>query len=273
MYCVTLGAEDSFLISYKGTDGQNHIQLHKLPYPLTAFLTHPSRLPHLPNISVSLGPHNASYYATDSVSYIWHGLPASLLAAYQSRLSDGIWTDPPRIVALGADSDWVLITAGDSAVWETSNYRILSQMLDFAKSRSGNSGGISEIKSLSLDAHRYQAFVATSTNGTLISSHLPPHTATAFTLVQEAVKADTEAAIRARRDRSTRNATATANLRGTVTVPARNATTSPETFRREWSTRVGQAREEVEMKMKMNLTLNLTTGGIARMMRGAGGAG
>lgn len=97
-------------------------------------------------------------------------IPRLLLEKLQVRIQNGAFTDQPRIVALGTDNDFLLITEQDAAIWDLPNYRMLSQMLDYARTQHR---GIEEVANVVLHPYRYQGFVAQSRNGTLLYDNLP----------------------------------------------------------------------------------------------------
>ena len=99
-------------------------------------------------------------------------LPSKLLTALQSRISGNDWDDKPRIVALGCDDNFLLVTASHAAIWDLSHYRTISSMLEFSQTQTR---GIQELYNIVLHAYRYQCFIAQSSNGSLIFENLPPH--------------------------------------------------------------------------------------------------
>ena len=123
-------------------------------------------------IRLTLGPYNESFFVHDSASYIWMNLPSNLLTALQARIQDGSWIDRPRLVALGADANFVLITEKQTAIWRLNSYTKMAHMLEYSRSQAR---GIAAVRNISLHAYRYQCFVTQSANGTLISENIPPH--------------------------------------------------------------------------------------------------
>ncbi|KAF2014350.1 hypothetical protein BU24DRAFT_213332 [Aaosphaeria arxii CBS 175.79] len=175
VYHVTLGFENSFMITYRDRNGNDHIEFQGLPSELTTFLTatHPTThlpLRSLPSITLTLGPENESFFVGDGTSYLWMNLPGPLLSALQSRISNGSWTDKPRLVALGASSNFLLITQNNAAVWDLPAYRTLGDMMLYSQ---GKERGIEEVWGVVLHAYRYQGFVAMSRNGTVLGENLP----------------------------------------------------------------------------------------------------
>ncbi|CAI6337594.1 unnamed protein product [Periconia digitata] len=173
---VTLGYEQSFLLTWRDARGYDHIDFQDLPQELTSFLlaTSPQNtlLRSIPNIRLTIGPYNSSFFVTDNSAYLWMNLPVPLLTAMQHRIRNGTWIDKPRLVCLGADENFLLLTEKHAAVWDLSNYVILGKMLEFSRSQER---GIEEIKNVGMHAYRYQCFVAESWGGTLLYENLPPH--------------------------------------------------------------------------------------------------
>lgn len=172
---VELGFEDSFLITWTDKEGRDHIDSQGLPQELREFIyaqnAQKGLVRNIRSIRCTLGPYNASFFAHDGSAYRWMNLPSGLLSALESRIMRGEWSDRPRIVALGANNNFVLLTEKNAAVWNLGNYQTASKMLDYA---SQQSNGVNDIRSLSLHAYRYDGFVSQSRNGTVIHNALPP---------------------------------------------------------------------------------------------------
>ncbi|KAF2743469.1 hypothetical protein M011DRAFT_221914 [Sporormia fimetaria CBS 119925] len=188
IYHVTLGYHDSFLITYRDRHGEDHIASHGLPHDLTNFLHTKDRS--IPHLQLTLGPQNSSFFIGDGTSYLWLGLPTPLLYALESRIRNGAFTDKPRIVALGADDNFILITENHAAVWNLPDYRMLSRMLNYARTQQR---GIEEVTEVVLHAYRYQGFVALSRNGTLLYENLPEWSLTALDRMKESFVSDSNA--------------------------------------------------------------------------------
>ncbi|KAF2489273.1 hypothetical protein BU16DRAFT_519161 [Lophium mytilinum] len=249
VYHVTLGAASSFLITYKAKGGSVKIQSDGLPIHLETFLSERDRYDRyardLRNIRVTLGPENSSWYATDGKSWMWQNLPRNLESALHSQKSSaGSWTSPPRIVALGADSDFLLITENNAAFWSLNQYRTLRKMIQFSKTQVS---GISAIKDVVLHSYRYQCFVAESSNGTLISENVPPHSQRDIDAFRQALKVAAE--------------------RKLYRTPSRASPPLQATLRREWTDHARQTGDDLarEIKLKMKVNVSISAGSIARL--------
>jgi hypothetical protein len=183
------------------------------------------------------------------------GLPHPLVTAITSRIKHGGWVDRPRIVALGADSNFLLLTEKNAAVWDLNRYHMLGRMLEYSQSQDR---GIEELDAVVLHPFRYQCFIAKSRNGMVISGNIPLHEMGDLEAVMEIIKRDAEAK---------------AEREGVEAEKARNVggrrLSQQATLRREWSNRKDELRKEAgeyKHKLKLSLTLNISAGGIARML-------
>jgi len=59
IYHVTLGFEDSFLLTWRDTGGRDRVESSGLPHELVDFLHAENR--NIPNIRCTLGPYNSSF--------------------------------------------------------------------------------------------------------------------------------------------------------------------------------------------------------------------
>jgi len=200
-YCVALGAENSFAVSYKGKDGLLHIQCSgKLPQALRTWLLEEdsSGVPvrELEKLKVSLGPFNTSFFATDGTSWRWENLPAVLQKALNDRLgSNGRWlnqADKPRMVVLGAHDTYVLINHGGGGQWELDDYKALDEVIRTLAKREDR---FDLIENLVLDQHRLNAFVMQLRDGILLcSTAVIPHAQDALQTMKQTIKDDALAA-------------------------------------------------------------------------------
>ncbi|KAF1960862.1 hypothetical protein CC80DRAFT_465214 [Byssothecium circinans] len=255
---VALGYENSFLMTWRDQKGQDRIDTQGIPDDLNDFLfaPHPQQpnalLRSIPNIRLTLGPYNTSFFITDGSAYLWLNLPPDLLAALQLRIKNGTWLDRPRIVALGADASFLLITEKHAAVWDLHNYAVLTKMMEFSRSQSN---GIEEVKNVVLHAYRYQCFVAESWNGTLLHNNLPPHELPGVEVMRVAILK--EAQERERRDGEKER-------RKVVERPNRSELKEQASLRRQW----GDHQQEFTAKTKgkglsLSLSLSVSAKGLA----------
>jgi hypothetical protein len=258
VYHVALGFEDSFLITWVDKNGEDHIDSQDLPLDLQEFLYARNAqrrfIRNIPFIRCSLGSYNSSFFAHDGSTYRWMNLPPSLLSALQMRIKDGNWTDRPRLVALGANDNFILITENHAAIWDLQNYKTIANLLGFSKTQER---GISEIHSVLLHAHRYGSFVCQSRNGTLIHENLPPHSFPGLQAMCAPILQDSQTLERkllARRETEIRNSVQRrpSNLQQRAQI------------RREWT---NQEFATQAKGVKLSLSLNVSFGGIAKLLR------
>jgi len=176
-------------------------------------------------------------------------LPHQLLSAFQSRIKDGNWLDRPRIVALGADSNFLLITEKHAAVWDLSYYVTISKMLEFSRTQIR---GIAEVHSIALHPYRYQCFIAQSKNGTTISENLPPHEVSGLEAIKAAIIQDMQEAERRAKEKEKR----------IENVPRRQSLQQHASFKKEWGDRKQEFRAQAK-GLKLSLSLSVSAAGIA----------
>ncbi|KAH7121033.1 hypothetical protein B0J11DRAFT_581794 [Dendryphion nanum] len=259
VYHVTLGFEDSFLITYQDRDGRDNMESHGLPDELTSFLyaTNSQDVPIrvIPKIRLTLGPNNDSFFVGDGSAYLWLNLPPRLLTALQSRIRDGQWTDRPRLVALGADQNFILITHNSKAVWDLSHYRTLTQMLEFSRTQER---GLEEIRQVVLHAYRYQGFIAQNSSANLMWENLPDWSIVALDgmrapLIRDAREDDVRARQRKLQSRPSFRERPSGGLR------------EQATFRREWTERNNEFKTKAK-GMKLSLSLSIGIGGFSKKL-------
>ena len=183
------------------------------------------------------------------------GLPERLLSALQSRIKDGNWIDRPRIVALGADSNFLLVTEKHAAVWDLDDYKTISRLLEFSRTQQT---GISDIHSIILHPYRFQSFVTQSRNGTLIYDNLPPHNLPGIQAMIEPIVQDTKDA--------GRNPFARKESGRKESMQRRpSALQQRAQVRREWSEHKQEITKQAK-GMKVSLSLSVSVGGLARFL-------
>ncbi|KAL5375936.1 hypothetical protein DPSP01_010801 [Paraphaeosphaeria sporulosa] len=253
VYHVALGFEDSFLLTYRDKRGRDHIESHNLPTELTTFLhaKNPQGRPtrNIPAIRLTLGPHNASFFVHDAGSYIWMNLPSGLLTALQARIKDGNWTDRPRLVALGADANYLLLTERHAAVWDLRHYTTLSRMLEYSRTQAR---GIADVRNVALHPYRYQCSIAQSANGTVLSDNVPPHEAAGIESIRAAILKDTkEIDMRVQQSQSK-----------IESAPRRPGLQHQATLRKDWGERKQEFRAQSK-GLRLSLSLSVSAAGIA----------
>jgi hypothetical protein len=150
----------------------------------------------------------------------------SLLSALQKRIKDGTWIDRPRIVELGANDNFILITEKHATIWNLENYKILSSLLDVSAKQER---GIFEIHSVTLHTYRFGGFVMQLQNGIVRYDSLPPHSLPGMQLICASILQDTQ-------------------------------------LRREWSEHKQHFTAQSK-GVKLSLSLSVSIGGIARLLR------
>ncbi|EUC48629.1 hypothetical protein COCMIDRAFT_76200, partial [Bipolaris oryzae ATCC 44560] len=244
---LTLGSEDSFILTYRSTTGTSHIESSgPLPDELLSFIHAPNR--HVPQLRCYLGPYNSSFFTHDSSSYLWQNLPPTLLSALEANIKNGKWRDRPRIVALGADGNFVFITEKNTAVWDLACY---PSLVSFLQEKS-DKAAIAEVKSVTLHPHRYACFLLLLKNGTLLSGNVPPHQVPGVNAMLEPLRKDSQekgTAWMARRESAK------------TERPARPSVLQQRAqLRREW----GERTSEVEVRgkgVKLSFSLSVSLGG------------
>lgn len=116
-------------------------------------------------------------------------LPPQLLTALQARIKDGNWTDRPRLVALGADANYLLLTEKHAAAWDLRHYAALSQVVEYSRTQAR---GIADVRNVALHPYRYQCFIAQSANGTVLCENVPLHEAVSIGIIKDAILTDTK---------------------------------------------------------------------------------
>lgn len=190
-------------------------------------------------------------------------IPEGLLHALQARIKNGSWVDKPRVVALGADDDFLLITERNTAIWDLENYKTVSDMLEFARTQDQ---GIRDIHNIVLHVYRYGCFVAQSKTGSLMHANLPPHQVSGITSMVEPVLRDTE---RARdTERSGRKSVQRRESERDSMQRRPSALQERARIKREWSDHKQQFTAQSK-GLKLSLSVSFGVGGLARMLGGS----
>jgi hypothetical protein len=174
-------------------------------------------------------------------------LPPRLLRKLESRIENDEWTDKPRIVALGADENFLLITEKHAAVWDLPQYHTLSQMLEYSRTQDH---GIEEVVSVVLHPYRYHGFVAHSKNGTLLYENLPQWSMDGLEGMKGAIARDSREAELRRRQKNVQ--------RRQERVLQQRAS-----FSRKWDDKTQEFERKAKAKgLKLSLSLTIGPGGI-----------
>lgn len=151
-HCMALGPGGAYVFSYRSKYNVDH--LSKPPTPSTSlnyvlnnclassnipdglriwlYATNSSGqgLRSFPTLRVSLGPDGKAFYASDGQNHIWSNLPTGLVDALQDRIANGVFTIPPRIVTLGLNDNFILITQSHGAAWVLTEYPAIRVQMD-----------------------------------------------------------------------------------------------------------------------------------------------
>ena len=232
------------------------VDYHGLPTNLIDFLCAKNSqgrlIRNIPALRLTLGPYNSSFFVHDSSSYIWMSLPQGLVTALQARVKDGNWVDRPRLVALGADSDFLLITEKHAAIWDLSCYATISKMLEYSRTQTR---GIADIRNVALHPHRYQCFIAQSANGTLISENTPPHEIAGVENIKAAILKDTKEMERRAKDKEVIQ-------RRLESVARKPSLQHQATLRTDFGDRKQEFRAQAK-GLRVSLSLSISAAGLA----------
>lgn len=246
---MTLGFEDSFLLTWRDTNGKDRADASGLPAELVEFIFARNR--DVPKIRCCLGPYNESFFVHDGSSYLWNNLPQKLVSALQNNIKDGGWTDPPRLLSLGADGNFLMITGSNAAVWDLRNYKPLVKLLE--------KGAISEVHSLTLHPYRFDTFLLQSKDGKLTYENIPPHQLPGVQAMMDPIMNDTKNAqpkLLTRRE--------SGKTLGPQTRPS--VLQQRAQLRREWSDHSREFSAQAKgVKLSFSLSVNLG-GGLARLL-------
>ncbi|KAF1925241.1 uncharacterized protein M421DRAFT_262885 [Didymella exigua CBS 183.55] len=261
---IALGFQDSFLITWRDRSGLDRMNSLGLPDELTTFLfaknAQDQLIRNIPAIRCVLGPYNNSFFVHDSSAYIWMSIPDGLLTALQARIKSGSWIDKPRIVALGADDGFLLITEKNVAIWDLEKYKTVSDMLESARAQAH---GIRDIRNIVLHAYRYGCYVAQSKTGALMHGNLPAHQISGIMCMLGPVLRDTERARGAERKIAERRESERDNLQRRPSGLQERAR-----IKREWSDHKQQFTAQSK-GLKLSVSVSFGVGGLARMLGGS----
>lgn len=97
------------------------------------------------SLKVCLGPYNSSYLAVDGNTCAWANLPPSMDSKVDEMIKAG---EDPRVIALGANRSYIIISTGQAASWELDNgYETLKATVEaLAEEQRAGKDGMSLIK-------------------------------------------------------------------------------------------------------------------------------
>jgi hypothetical protein len=251
-----LGFEDSFLLTWRDNSGYDRIDSLGLPVELVEFLHARNR--DIPNIRCALGPYN-SFFVHDASSYLWKDLPDALVIALQSIIKDGSWITRPRLVALGAGLNFILLTSDlSTSTWQLPHYPTLSTIL--------SQNHIPSIHNIVLHPYRFEAYILQFSGGKLAYNNIPPHQLAGVQSMLRSIKYDSKEATRKPLVRRESERPESAERRQSV-HRRQSVLQQRAQLRREWSDHSQEFSAQAK-GVKLNLSLNISLGGIMNRMLG-----
>ncbi|EOA83887.1 uncharacterized protein SETTUDRAFT_42670 [Exserohilum turcica Et28A] len=250
LHHVTLGFEDSFLVTWRDASGQDRVDAAGLPPELLQFVGASNR--NVAHIRCALGPYNESFFVHDKTSYLWNNLPGKLVAAIQNNVKDGNWIDRPRLVALGADDNFIMLTETNAAVWHLQNYKPLMPLLAQID--------MADIHALTLHAYRFDCFLVQTKDGKLVYENIPPHEVPAVQAMVKPILHDTKDAQARRFPRRDSASTAAASPQRRPTLLQQRAQ-----LRREWTEHSQEFTAQAK-GVKLSFSLSVNLGGLSRVL-------
>ncbi|KAF1832699.1 hypothetical protein BDW02DRAFT_590255 [Decorospora gaudefroyi] len=245
---VALGFEDSFLLAWRDNTGIDRVEWSGLPSELVEFLHNRNR--DIRNLRCVLGPYNSSFFVHDNASYLWKNLPEKLLSGLKANIQDGNWIDRPRIVALGAGNNFLLVTEKNAVLWDLRNYEALSKLIQQRH--------VSELHGIDLHPYRFQAFVAQYTSGKLTYENIPPHQLAGMQAMVGPVLQDTKDLLQ--KPLTQRESDRRESMQRRPSALQRRAQ-----LRREWNEHSQEITAQAK-GVKLSFSLNVSLGGIAGML-------
>ncbi|KAH7552354.1 hypothetical protein BM1_09216 [Bipolaris maydis] len=251
---LTLGFEDSFILTYRSTTGTSHLESSgPLPPDLVSFIHAPNR--NLAQLRCYLGPYNSSFFTHDSSSYLWQNLPPALVSALEKNIKNGKWLDRPRILALGADATFVFITEKNAAVCQLPCYPSLRTLLE----EKMEDDRVRDVQAVTLHPYRYASFLLLLKDGTLLAANIPKHHQPALDAMREPLKNDSKESQTAWMQR--RDSAKVERPQQRPSVLQQRAQ-----LRREWGDRTSEVSVQGKgVKLSFSLSVSLG-GGLGRLL-------
>lgn len=190
-------------------------------------------------------------------------IPDGLLHALQARIKNGSWVDKPRVVALGADDNFLLLTEKNAVIWDMDKYTTVSGMLALARTQDH---GIRDIHNVVLHPYRYGCYITQSKTGVLTYGNLPPHQMAGVVSMNERVLKDTERARDAERPARKIAPQRESERDGVQRRPS--GLQERARIKREWSDNKHQFTAQSK-GIKLSLSVSFGVGGLARMLGGS----
>ncbi|KAL5313031.1 hypothetical protein ACEPPN_019458 [Leptodophora sp. 'Broadleaf-Isolate-01'] len=194
---MALGANGSFVFSYKSKAGTVQVTSNKIPTPLSEWLYLKDASGQckrdFSRLRCSLGPavNSSAYYISDGKNFSWGNLPAGLTTAIGKLIKDRKFVDEPKIVTLGVSGDFFLSTNNGSANWSLGSYAEIGKEIGTI----GEGGNIGKIANFSLSPHVANTMAIVLTTGFSASSGLPVAHNAELELMAKAIQEDTDTAV------------------------------------------------------------------------------
>ncbi|KAH8698051.1 hypothetical protein GQ44DRAFT_718522 [Phaeosphaeriaceae sp. PMI808] len=194
-YCLALGPNNGYVLSYKADNGKTRIASQNIPQPLKAWLyakdASDKHLRDFKKLSVTLGSDGKAYYATDRTSFVWNDLPPALGAGIETlKNSNGQFEDAPRVVSLGFGGDYFVLTQKNGCQWSLTNYPEFASIIPLFKDNSA----FHTIKNIALSPHAKTACAGNLNSGASFAEGMPPMSKDQMQAMEKAIQCDTDKA-------------------------------------------------------------------------------
>jgi hypothetical protein len=200
-YSLTLGANESYFISYESKQGTDNIQSSELPQELHDFIFEKdvsgTFVRKFSTLKVALGPYNKSWWATDTVRSKWSNLLKQLSNTFnglRGNNGSGLFNDPPASLTLGCNDSFFMVTKGGAKYWAVAPYRELDKLIDESLTTDMK---LQNLVQLVLHPYRLDCWVLQTKSGALFSYNLAPHMKEGFESISKAVQEDARKAVSA----------------------------------------------------------------------------
>lgn len=167
----------------------------------------------------------------------------------------GRWIDRPRLVALGSDANFALLTEKNAAVWQLNQYHSVSKRLATIRTQRFE---ISKIHQVALHPYRFQGSIVHLSSGKLIADNLPAPAWSSFQVMHDTMLQDTTSMRSKPLFRSTSELKPTTERKPSVLQQRAQ-------LRREWSEHSQEFTAQAR-GLKVSLSLNISLGGLSKML-------